>query len=894
MAIQYRNYLTKAAFLTLIVTVVGCAGFRDSRLGKMYNDLTARYNGYFNAKELVKASALAIENAHVDDYSQILKVHRWGNEVSGKTQASDMDKAIEKCTKVIQSKEGSKWIDDAYFTVAQAYFYKSDYYAALDLFKFLTNEYKGKPMESKARLWMVQCLIQMNKITDAQAYLTNIQNERKKFKDYETQVLLLNAHIKIEANNISDATISLEKAIPQVKNRKDRYRYTFILAQLYELKGNKRRARDLYKSVVNKNMPYKFQFQSRISVAKCSNLNNKSSTEKVVRSFRRLLRDDNNREYFDQIHYEIGNIYVRSGNTPEAISHYKGSAWLSTDNQSQKANTYLALGDLYFSENQFEAAGAYYDSCASVVPESHPKYDQITRQQSILGELIANLKTIKVQDSLQLLSKMSIDDIEKEIEKSMAAQARAEQLQKDKEAKQKRREEILKETQGGSSIMDGPNSLANTGEWYFYNPVAIGRGANDFRRKWGNRPMEDNWRRSQKEIIFESLDTASLASGDTSSTADSSNIAIEEDALPDGFFEKIKDFDEEKQRYFADIPFLPAQKRASDALIIEALYGNGLIYYEKLNDNQSAIASFETLLNKYPESKFEAAAHYYLYKIYTDLDNTEKAAYHREILETKHANSQYTRLMNGSSIDEEVKNDPMLERMYDLAYSQFKQGDCAALSETYLNADKTADQNYLKGKFEFLMTVCKGRSKPTDSLVIALQNLIQKYPQGDVAKESKNLIRYLVENKPTESGDTTVTDSLTSKELEEKDFPFVESKEGEFYFLMVVGDAKVKNEKVKSELSNYNVEYHRPEGLSVKSYLLGEDKLYIVKTFPNIEKVQKYHTGIQDDVEFLMSLGINSLSMVYISTENFKMLIKDQNTSEYIEFFDWYFVTKEN
>lgn len=876
--------------------MAGCAGFRDSRIGKMYNDLTARYNGYFNAKELVKASALAVEEAHVDDFNDILDVHRWGNEATGKTQASDMDRAIEKCTKVIQSKEGSKWIDDAYFTVAQAYFYKGDYYAALDLFKFIANEYKGKEIENKARIWMVHCLIQMEKIPDAQAYLTNIQNERKKFKEYEVQVLLLNAFVKIEANNTTDAIISLEKAIPQVKDRRDRFRYTFILAQLYEAKGNKRRASDLYSSVMNKNMPYEFQFQSRLNVARCTNLSNKSSADKIVRSFRRLLRDDNNRDYFDQIHYEIGNIYVRSGDKDKAIEHYQTSAFVSTDNQIQKANTYLALGDLFFEDNRFELAGAYYDSCANVVPEEHPKYDQITRQKTILGELIGNLKTIRKQDSLQRLAGMSVEQIEKEIEKAMLAEAQAAELEKEKAERQKRREEILKETSKGSSIMDGPNSMANTGEWYFYNPVAIGKGATEFRQKWGNRPLEDDWRRSQKEVTFQTLDTASFNGQDTAGT-DTTLAAKEE--VPTEVFEKLKDIDEAKLQYFAGIPFLPAQKRASNTLIIEALYGNGLIYYEKLNDPKSAIESFETLLNRFPDSKFEAAAHYYLYKIYSDLENQEKAEYHKGILESKHADTQYYDLLNGSSIQGDANNDPMLERMYNLAYTQFRQGDCAALSETYLNADKTAELNYLRGKFEFLMTVCKGKSKPLDSFVIDLQNLIQKYPKGDVALESKNLIRYMMENKPVESDASanTTKDSTASTTTigdPEKDFPFSQSRDGEFYFLMVVSDEKAKNEKIKSEISNYNIEYHRPEGLSVKSYLLGDDKLYIVKSFENLAKVQKYHSGIQSDVAFIQSLGISSLSMVYISTENFKMLITDQNTSEYIEFFDWYFVTKEN
>jgi len=36
------------------------------------------------------------------------------------------------------------------------------------------------------------------------------------------------------------------------------------------------------------------------------------------------------------------------------------------------------------------------------------------------------------------------------------------------------------------------------GDWYFYNQTTLSFGVNDFIKKWGNRKLEDNWRRSQK------------------------------------------------------------------------------------------------------------------------------------------------------------------------------------------------------------------------------------------------------------------------------------------------------------------------------------------------------------------------------------------------------------
>lgn len=884
--------------LLTLSLLVGCASLRKSKLGHFYNNVTAKYNGYFNARELVKAAKLKTEESHIDDYTQILPVFRWGSEQSNKAQASNMDKAIEKCSNVIQKRESSNWVDDSYTTVAMAYFYKGDYYAALDLFKYLASEYKRTETEAIARLWIVKCYIQMGKLEEAQAYLTNIQNERKKFEDHQTEIQLLNAELKIKANNTTEAINSLNKAIPNVKNRKEAYRYKFILAQLYEQQGNKKKAGELYTSLLNKNMPYEFQFQTRIKASKCVNLNTKGELDKIIRSFKRLLKDDNNRDYFDQIFYEIGNIYLLAGQEAEAIKNFKTSAWVGDENMTQKTNTYLALGDLYFENNQFEFAGAYYDSCASVVPETHPQYETIVRQQAILGELIANLQTIRVQDSLIQLSELPVADIKKAVRNAQVQDSLQDVRAKEKEALQKRRQELKKENQG-SSIANGPLSMNNTGEWYFENPVSIGKGAMDFRRLWGSRPLEDNWRRSQKEVVFNT--TEDVIGTDTSSTGGDSLVAQAETdpGLSEEIENQLKKVNETEREYYANIPFSQAQKRASEGKIIEALFDNGLIYFEKLRDIPSAITSFETLLSKYPGSQFDAAAHYYLFRIYEGQENSEKTAYHREILERDFPSSQYTKLLDGSGIDAEQKN-PMVERYYSLALNYFQKGECDSVASVALATEKNVDQNYLRSKFDLLQTVCEGKSLSRDSFIVKLNQFLQIYPKGDAALEAKNLVRYLEKQDRNERvADDSDTGAVQrpggAPPTLDKDYAFEKSKEGAFYFIMVVNDEKFNTQKVKSELGNYNTQYHRSEALNVKS-LVSQDgeQLFWVKTFPDITKAQKYYKGLSSDENFLNDAKISSVSMFYISTDNFKLLITEEKTEDYIEFFDLYFAEKEN
>ena len=37
------------------------------------------------------------------------------------------------------------------------------------------------------------------------------------------------------------------------------------------------------------------------------------------------------------------------------------------------------------------------------------------------------------------------------------------------------------------------------GKWYFYNPATLSYGLSEFRKKWGKRKLEDDWRRINKK-----------------------------------------------------------------------------------------------------------------------------------------------------------------------------------------------------------------------------------------------------------------------------------------------------------------------------------------------------------------------------------------------------------
>ena len=68
----------------------------------------------------------------------------------------------------------------------------------------------------------------------------------------------------------------------------------------------------------------------------------------------------------------------------------------------------------------------------------------------------------------------------------------------EEEAIKKEKEKI---TAGFASFVDSKGGKENKGKFYFYNITSLGYGKADFKNKWGDRELEDNWRWSSKNIL---------------------------------------------------------------------------------------------------------------------------------------------------------------------------------------------------------------------------------------------------------------------------------------------------------------------------------------------------------------------------------------------------------
>lgn len=131
--------------ITSIILSVGCVSKKKkgevSKLGKFYHNVTSEYNGYFNANELYVASLATLREKNNDNYSKIIDVYDFVSVPDPKIVNPDLDKAIEKVTRVATIHEPGDWEDECYVLMGKAQFLKQDYEKAEETFEYFEEDF---------------------------------------------------------------------------------------------------------------------------------------------------------------------------------------------------------------------------------------------------------------------------------------------------------------------------------------------------------------------------------------------------------------------------------------------------------------------------------------------------------------------------------------------------------------------------------------------------------------------------------------------------------------------------------------------------------------------------------------------------------------------------------
>lgn len=878
-----KKYTLYISCLLLLIFLPACKGFKDTKIGHWYHNTTARFNGYFNAKEKMIVIEDNLFDQHVDNFNNVIDVFTIADEKSPKSTGTDADIVIKKCSRVIRKHDVSKWVKNCYFLIGKSNFYKRDYYTAQETFEYVNDRYPNTRVGQESLIWMVRCSMELKKLNDAQGTLAILDKSKKLSEDVKPYLHLVEADYYIRTEDYKRAAEKMELALPHYHKKKYKTRYMFILAQLYQRMGENAKAEAYYKKVIKKNPVYELSFQSRLGLADVS-----TNQKEVEKYLTKLLKDEKNSAYYDQIYYVLAKAEMKQGNIPQAIDYLKLSARASKLNRNQKAMSFMMLADIYFKIPEYPAAKAYYDSASKFIDPTYPGYDAFKARQGVLSDLITNLITIQQNDSLLRLAKMDSSTLSKFIDDLI-------QKEQKKAAEQAMNNINGSPGSGNNPAFNTPASMAdnfinqdesNTKAGYFYNPSALSMGYSDFINRWGNRAKADDWRRKNKPVANtenpnDKIDTfISNKAGNNTPSPTVSQLAPPN--VPAA-----------RQKYYVNIPFTQSAKNIDNSKIEQALINEGNIYYTSLNDPVKAAQTYEELLQRYPNGNHILEAHYNLYQIYSnDTANAQKAQYHKDFILKNYPSSTYATLIANpdqlrAKFIERNKNED-LERLYLDAYNSFQAGNCDAVIKDENDATAKYGQNYLKARFAYLHTLCNGKNQTPMVFMDSLKNYNKRYPGNEVSKQVDLQINYLQEqinnalNKPAPVPEK---DSTAKKPGEPEKSPFVKSLDEPHSYVIVFPKTSNAN-VVKTAFSNYNSDNFADKKLDMLSFLIDNDnQVLVIKTFDNAKDALSYFESVQRIPSFFSDLNIKTHQEFIISDTNLATMVKRKNVNEYIKFY---------
>ncbi|MBI4930781.1 MAG: tetratricopeptide repeat protein [Bacteroidetes bacterium] len=855
-----------------ICLLSSCSQKKNTFTSRTYHNLTAHYNGLYWANVSLDEGIFNLEKAHKDDYSKILPVFKYADDKAAKANYPQFDKAIEKINKVIQyhsmlikGKEHNRWIDENYMTLGKAHFYKRDYYAAVTVFEYVVKIFSENPVKYDAFLWLVRSYNQMNSVIKTGPILDLLKHDKnlpKRLRD-DYQSVLSDYYVRTE--QYKKAEEALAKAVELTKKKTIRGRYLYILAQLYEDEGDLKKATDYYSGAAKLHPSYEIEFNARLAKARTFQVDKGADTKELKRELQRMLKDEKNKEYLDQVYYALGDISYRENDIPSALAYFKLSAQSSMANTRQKGVSYLHIADIYFDRKEYKPAQSYYDSTMAFLPKDYKNYEQIKNKKESLTAMIKNISIISREDSLLKVSAMDTAQIGKLIDGIIAKLI-------EEEEKKKQEQEAKGNTSNSTSLTNDNNpwqSGNSSGTWYFYNTNTVSFGFAEFFKKWGNRTLEDNWRRSSKETIMaeEQVDTA------------------KEDTAVKG---KIAD-NKTQAYYIKNIPFDEDQKVKSRLKIIDAYYILGGIYKEDLQNNPKSAETFEELLKRYPDNKYTLNLYYQLYRIYLAENNQGRANYYKDKILNEHPDSEYAKIIRNPDYQKALlasKNE--IEKFYGetfYAYHQAQYGEVIAMVN---KADSFYSSSDLMPKFALLRAYSIGRTHGEDDYEKALQGVIAKYPKDDAKAKAQELLDYMKKLKEAP------VDSAALKDTIKYMSPYTFKDSSEHQCIIIISAKKINISDFEIRISNFNSEYFRLSDLSTSHALMDmEHQIVSVKTFSTAGKAKDYFDLINQDSKVFKDISPEDYQIFPISSDNYVVFYQLKNINEYRKFFSDNYYKKE-
>jgi len=849
---RHNLLLTAVWLITIGLLGSGCSSEQNTLSASAYHNTTARFNGYFYAREKSLEVEKVILKSLDDDPNQILRLFPKLDTVLAKSYEKDTEEIIKMASISIQRHPNSKWVDNNYIQVGLARLYSCDFPNAIQTFKYVNTKSPDPTIRHTALVYLVRTFTEHEEYDKAEEAFTFLEKEKLNATNRKN-LYMEKAYYYQVRTNYDKMVQNLTLADSLLTKHDRKARIYFIIGQVYQKLGFGSEAYNYYRNCLATNPEYEIDFYARLNMAQVARLDDSHDVRMIRKQFARLLNDTKNLEFKDKIYFELGEFERKQGHLVEAIDNYKLSAHAGTNKRIQ-GNAFLKVGQLYFdSLRKYALAKAYYDSAIASLPNEFDGYDEIKKRQEVLGDFVKYTETIQMQDSLLYLASLDTATARKKLDSVITSKNKKEETGK---KKRKRDSSSSNASQGNSTLYQTESTT--TADWYFDNLSAIALGQSEFQRIWGTITLEDNWRRSNRSagISLPAQQTLAQNGGQEYGQADANA-------------DKPGD---EINKMLAKLPRTEQQKADALRQIEEAYFNLGDLYFIKLNEKDNAAVSYEKLLERFPASEHAPEVLYKLYLIHREND-AAKAEVFVSRLKTDYPNSTFTKvILNPDYLKQTSVAVEKQKFIYKEAYTAYQTGNLRTAQEKIAQAIELGDTDFTP-QLELLKILITGKTEDVTRYQYELSEFINKYPGGSLKPYAETLL--------------ASSKTFLEKVERAKGIRFFNATNEPHRFVIVFRNTDKISDKVSSALETFTRSNFRDKKLNVTNLVFHDDYVLVMVTdFAERSLAMEYLEKFQSTEANNKTFGSFKFDIFVITKNNFDLFYRTKALDEYLTFFD--------
>ncbi|MEB2780397.1 gliding motility protein [Algoriphagus sp. C2-6-M1] len=860
--------------VVILIFCGACSSERNTFINRTFHNVTAHFNAYYLADVKLKEVETEVFQKYKEDYTQILPVFIPFDSATIQANAEKLQSSRELASKAIEWHKISSWVDDSYYLLGKLDYYQSHVDDAQNTFKYVNVNSKSPDLRHQTLITLLRLYVDQGEFENANFTIDYLSKENRISEANRYELYRTLAYYYEKRGDKSGVIGALDKAIEYSQSNKEKSRINFILAQRYQREGFDALAHEYYEMSLAGNPPYERSFYAQLYAQQVAELNASKDLRKVRKYYNDLYEDPKNRDLKDVVIYERALFEEKQRDIDLTLELLHQAAKEPGSNPRVKGYIYQKLAEINLAEfKDYRATKYYLDSALIYINESDPVAIAITSQKESLDQYVFHYERIQSNDSLLKLAKLTPD--EQKLVAENYIKSEEERLMQEAVALQKPQ---------STSLFDNLLAFSDRGSgssFYFDNSVAMQQGAIDFRRTWGNRPLQDNWRRSA--VSFQSAAPAA-----PEPTAPDSTVTETESLVS-----QLPTLDQ----LIAEIPNSPTQIETLNLELEESYFELGKLLYFDLKEIEQSVANLVTLVRVYPNSSRKPEAYYLLYLAQKDLKGN--SAQYVSRLNQEFPDSQYTFSVNNP--DAASGNLAYVEssKRYEQAYHAYYAGQYQS-SKTII---KSALEEYpLTRNTERLLLLdimVSGKTESRARYRERLENYIQNTQDLNLVELARNMLKPLLSQaelaelnpKEKEANDSTQVENkeLTGKgeneTLSESPYEYSETSTHIFVIAMEPRQAEAAT-SLLPDLDNFHSANFSKERLRTGEMNMNrEHAIFIISPFSNAEKAKEYFSKFQQEFKS-EGLPDEAKSNAFVITlANFQVLNQSKNLEEYRAFF---------